>query len=64
MKMFAAAARRRRGELADSARGQELVAETDELMRAHGIHNPARMTDILAPFVVAPRLLGEGEPPG
>ena len=47
MGLYAAVARRRRGELAGG--DERLVREADAWMTAHGIRNFARMSDVLAP---------------
>jgi len=49
MALFAAAARRRLGEISGGARGSALVSGADAWMNAHGIQNPERMTLMLAP---------------
>src|SRR5262249_14599662 len=49
MSLWAAAARRRRGELAGGEEGQRFVDEADAAMRAQGICNPARMTAMFFP---------------
>ena len=48
MALFAAAARRRRGQLVGGEGGRAQVAEADAWMRAHGVRNPARMAAMLA----------------
>src|SRR5262249_19752626 len=49
MAMYAAAARRRRGELLGGDDGRTLVASADAEMSAQEIKNPARMTAMLLP---------------
>jgi len=49
MKLYAAVARRRIGELQDDERGRELAREADEWMAGQNIRSPARMTRMLAP---------------
>jgi hypothetical protein len=49
MALHAAASRRRLGEISGGARGSALVSEADAWMKAHGIENPERMTEMLAP---------------
>jgi hypothetical protein len=49
MALFAAAARRRLGEISGGPRGSALVSEADAWMNAHGVANPERMTLMLAP---------------
>lgn len=51
MMLFAAAAKRRRGELTRGDEGRDLIAAADADMHAQQIRNPARMTDMLAPGV-------------
>ena len=48
MTLYAAAARRRRGELLGGA-GRELVAAADAVMAARGVVNPARFAEMYAP---------------
>jgi tetratricopeptide (TPR) repeat protein len=47
--LFAAAARRRLGQLLGGDQGKTLVAEADRWMSAQGIRNPTRMTAVYAP---------------
>jgi hypothetical protein len=47
--LYAAAARRRRGELLGGDEGRELIASADAAMRAQNVVNPARMTAALVP---------------
>ena len=49
MALYAAAARRRLGELVGGARGSDLVAAADAWMNGQGVVNPARLTQMLAP---------------
>ncbi len=49
MRLCAAAARRRRGELSGGDEGSSLIADADAWMAGQGIRNPARMTDLYAP---------------
>jgi hypothetical protein len=49
MALYAAATRRRLGEISGGARGSALVSEADAWMNAHGIENPVQMTLMLAP---------------
>lgn len=49
MKLYAAAARRRMGEITGGERGAELIAESEEWMRRQQIKNPATFADMLAP---------------
>ena len=52
--LFAAAARRRLGELLAGERGASLIATADAWMRGQGITNPAGVTRMLAPGFPAP----------
>jgi hypothetical protein len=49
MAMWAAAARRRCGELLGGAEGQNLLEAGTVFMVSMGVKNPARVTDMLAP---------------
>ncbi|HKW02173.1 MAG TPA: hypothetical protein VJN96_20290, partial [Vicinamibacterales bacterium] len=49
MRLCAAAARRRRGELLGGTEGRAAIAAVDAWMAANTIKNPARMTAMLAP---------------
>jgi serine/threonine protein kinase/tetratricopeptide (TPR) repeat protein len=48
MAMLAAAARRRLGELTGGESGRSLIQESERAMRAEGVHDPGRLTDIFA----------------
>jgi len=50
MQLYATVARRRLGELVGGDRGRELLAKTDLWMTKQMIKNPAKMTNLLAPF--------------
>ncbi|MBI4749777.1 MAG: hypothetical protein HY774_14920 [Acidobacteria bacterium] len=56
MKLYAAAASRRRGELLGGEEGSALIQQSEEWMTGQHIKNPARMADMLAP--------GRWKPPG
>jgi hypothetical protein len=49
MKLYAAAARRRLGQIAGGERGLQETGTADEWMASEGILNPARMTRLIAP---------------
>lgn len=49
MKLYAAVARRRQGQLQGSGEGRELVAAAEQLMREEEVRNPARWSNMLAP---------------
>jgi eukaryotic-like serine/threonine-protein kinase len=49
MALYAAAARRRRGQLLGGDEGAVLIAEADAWMAGQDVKNPARMADMLAP---------------
>ena len=53
MKLFAAASRRRLGEITGGSEGESLVTEADETMRRLTVRRPDRLTDVLAPGVPA-----------
>jgi hypothetical protein len=50
MRLYAAAARRRLGELTGGEEGRALVAEADKWMAGQGVANPVRMTALLVPL--------------
>ncbi len=54
MNLYAAAARRRLGQLIGGDQGRSLMAEADAWMTAQGIRNPARMTAVYAPGFADP----------
>jgi serine/threonine protein kinase/tetratricopeptide (TPR) repeat protein len=54
MPLFAAAARRRRGQLFGGESGRSLVAEADRALADEDVRDPARMADALAPGVADP----------
>ena len=49
MKLYAAASRRRLGQVIGGERGAELIAQADEWYRSQEVKNPERMTQMLAP---------------
>ena len=49
MALYAAASRRRLGQMLGGERGAELIADADEWMTSQKIKNPALMTRMLAP---------------
>ncbi|MBI3838184.1 MAG: hypothetical protein HY288_09670 [Planctomycetia bacterium] len=49
MNLYAAAGRRRLGQLVDGAEGRALIEQADAWMAGQGIRNPERMTAMLAP---------------
>jgi eukaryotic-like serine/threonine-protein kinase len=49
MSLYAAAARRRRGELVSGEKGRALIAAADAWMAGQQIRNPERMAAMLAP---------------
>lgn len=51
MALFAAAAKRRRGELTGDDEGRALVRDADTWMRSHSIRDPERMARVCAPRV-------------
>ena len=51
MAQYAAAARYRRGQLLGIEEGRLLVEEAEDWMRAQGVKNPGKMTDMLAPGI-------------
>jgi serine/threonine protein kinase/tetratricopeptide (TPR) repeat protein len=53
MGLYAAAARRRQGELLGGSQGQELIARADAWMSEQGARNIARLTAMLAPARVS-----------
>jgi tetratricopeptide (TPR) repeat protein len=54
MALYAAATRRRRGELVGGEEGHQLIAQADSWMIGQRIRNPARMSALLAPGFVRP----------
>jgi hypothetical protein len=52
--LFAAAARRRLGQLMGGDQGKALIAEADRWMAAQGIRNPTRMAAVYAPGFADP----------
>ncbi len=50
MHLFAAAARRRLGELRGGSEGRDLIASSNQWMLDHEIQNPERMTAAIAPW--------------
>jgi hypothetical protein len=55
MKLFAAVARRRRGELVGGDEGAGLIAQATAWMESQNIRNPSRMSDMVVPPVSAAR---------
>ena len=51
MSLFAAASRRRLGEILGGDEGRARVEQADSWMRQQTIRNPARMADVFAPVV-------------
>jgi tetratricopeptide (TPR) repeat protein len=51
MTVYAACARRRRGELLGASTGAELLAEADAVMQARDVADPRRLTDMFTPPV-------------
>jgi hypothetical protein len=49
MRLYAAAARRRLGELTGGDDGRELIEKSDALLANQKVRNPERMADVLAP---------------
>jgi len=49
MQLYAAAARRRLGEIMNDDGGAELIARSEDWMRKQQIKNPARFSNMLAP---------------
>ena len=49
MRLYAAAARRRLGQLLGGDQGREMIVQADVWMTGQGIKNPARMTAMLVP---------------
>ena len=49
MSLYAAAGRRRRGQLLGPRDGARLISEADDWMRSQGIREPERFADVLAP---------------
>jgi serine/threonine protein kinase/tetratricopeptide (TPR) repeat protein len=57
-RLFAACARRRKGELLAGDEGQALIEASEAEMQAQGIREPARWTEIYAPSFLSSRLQG------
>jgi eukaryotic-like serine/threonine-protein kinase len=57
MRLYAAAARRRHGELLGGVEGRALVAAADQFMMDQGIQDPGRMAQAIAPGFAARREL-------
>jgi hypothetical protein len=55
MRVWAATATRRRGELLGPIDGAALVRAADALLNAEGVRNPARWSAMLVPFAAPPR---------
>jgi hypothetical protein len=55
MRVWAATATRRRGELLGAAEGGALVRAADALLNAEGIRNPSRWSAMFVPFAAPPR---------
>ena len=51
MRLHAAAARRRLGQLVGGDEGRTLVAQADSWMTGQGIRNPTRMAAMIAPWL-------------
>ena len=51
MALYAAASRRRRGQLLGPAEGAKFVTDSDRWMKSQGIEDPERFTDVLAPGI-------------
>ena len=49
MDLYAAVARRRRGELTGGDEGRTLIASADSWMHSQSVRNPSRLTATLAP---------------
>ena len=49
MRLYAAAARRRLGQLLNNDEGRSLITQADQWMASQNIRNPIRMTAMLAP---------------
>ncbi|HEX2573133.1 MAG TPA: protein kinase [Polyangia bacterium] len=65
MRLYAAAARRRRGQLLGGAAGAALCAQADAVFREQGVERPERAAAMLAPGVApAPPQLTAGEEAG
>jgi eukaryotic-like serine/threonine-protein kinase len=56
MRLYAAAARMRLGEIMGGDTGSELIREADEWMNRQQIKNPAKVTNLMAPGFSEPRL--------
>jgi hypothetical protein len=53
MKLFAAVARRRRGEIIGGDEGKALIDQATAWMQTQNIRNPSRMSDMVVPPVAA-----------
>ena len=51
MNLYAAASRRRLGEILGGDEGRAQLERADSWMNQQGIRNPARMADVFAPVV-------------
>jgi len=62
MALYAAAARRRQGELTGGDQGRALITAADAWMSEQQIQNPARMAAMLVPGVCEPTPVGCASP--